>query len=376
MEKRKVYEYRPIIGISQGDFNGINYEIMLKALGDTRINELFSCLIYGSVKACVYYQNLLELPKVPIFATNRSNRTHGKKINVLNITDDELPFKPGESTKEAGLLAFKSLEKAVEDLKAGYIQALVTAPIDKHNIQSADFRYAGHTDYLADKFESDKQLMLLVSNGLRIGVVTGHIPIKEVARHITKQAVLSKINAMHRSLVYDFGIAQPRIAVLGLNPHASDMGLIGNEEQEEILPAIEHAKRQKMQVYGPYPADGFFAANSHQKFDGVLAMYHDQGLIAFKTLAFENGVNFTAGLPVVRTSPAHGTAFDIAGKNIASEVSLREAIYLAADILNNRREYEYNHKNPLQVTRANYNQQDDDLSALPLEEDSNEGLTM
>ncbi len=374
MDKKKTQDYRPIIGISHGDFNSINYEIMLKALSDMRMNELFSCVIYGSVKACVYYQNLLDMPKVPIYSTNRSNRTHNKKINVLNLTEEDLPFQPGESTKDAGLWAFKSLEKAVDDLSAGYIHALVTAPIDKHNIQSEQFKYAGHTDYLADKFESTNQLMFLVAGNLRIGVVTGHIPIKEVAQHITTTTVLTKINAMHRSLVYDFGIAQPRIAVLGLNPHASDMGLIGDEEQKEILPAIERARAQKMLVYGPYPADGFFASASYKEFDAILAMYHDQGLIAFKTLAFENGVNFTAGLPVVRTSPAHGTAFDIAGKNIASEASLRAAIYLAADILQNRKAYEINNRNPLMPSRFNKNQQDEDISALPDVDDNNDGL--
>lgn len=373
----KERDERPLIGISHGDINGINYEIILKALEDKRMMEMFNCILYGSPKAINHYQNSLDLPKVSFNKIKRTDRANLKKYNLIQIGNNEIKISTGDSTKEAGLLAYQAIEKAVFDLDKKYIDALVTAPINKHNIQSDQFKYAGHTDYLADVFKTKDYLMLLVANNLRIGVVTGHIPIKEVSHAITTELIISKIKVMQRSLIYDFGIRNPKIAVLGLNPHASDGGVIGIEEEKVIIPAIEKAKRNKILAFGPYPADGFFASSNYENFDGILAMYHDQGLIPFKTLSFDNGVNFTAGLPVVRTSPDHGTAFDIAGKNIASENSLRHAIYLAADILNNRREYDYYSQNPLKTKHQIDQTKDEDISTLPDENDEEtEGLSI
>jgi len=373
----KEKDERPLIGISHGDINGINYEIILKALEDNRMMEMFNCILYGSPKAINHYQNSLDLPKVSFNKIKRTDRTHLKKYNLIQIGGNEINIVTGDSTKEAGFLAYQALEKAVFDLEKNYIDALVTAPIDKNNIQSEQFKYAGHTDYLADFFKINDYLMFLVTNNLRIGVVTGHIPIKDVSQTISKELILSKIKVMQKSLIYDFGIRNPKIAVLGLNPHASDGGVIGDEETNIIIPAIEQAKKEKILAFGPYPADGFFASSNYENFDGILAMYHDQGLIPFKTLSFDNGVNFTAGLPVVRTSPAHGTAFDIAGKNIASENSLRHAIYLAADIINNRREYDYYSQNPLKTKHQIDQTKDEDISALPEDNtEETEGLSI
>jgi len=365
MEKNKEIDDRPLIGISHGDINGINYEIILKAFEDTRMMEMFNCILYGSTKAINFYQSSLELSKLNFNIIKRTDRTHMKKYNLIQVGNNDINIEPGKSTKEAGELAYQALEKAVFDLDKRYIDALVTAPIDKNNIQSEQFKYAGHTDYLADVFKTKDYLMLLVAKNLRIGVVTGHIPIKEVSQSINTELILSKIKVMKKSLMYDFGIRNPKIAVLGLNPHASDGGVIGNEEEKVIIPAIEKAKDQKILAFGPYPADGFFASANYKQFDGILAMYHDQGLIPFKTLSFEDGVNFTAGLPVVRTSPAHGTAYDIAGKNEASENSFRQAIYLATEIINNRKDYDYFSKNPLKTKHQIDQHKDEDISNLP-----------
>ncbi len=370
MEKKNEMDDRPLIGISHGDINGINYEIILKALGDTRMMEMFNCILYGSTKAINYYQNRLDLSKLNFNTIKRTDRTHMKKYNLIQVGANDFNIEPGKSTKEAGEMAFQALEKAVFDLDKRYIDALVTAPIDKNNIQSEQFKYAGHTDYLADVFKTKDYLMFLVTNNLRIGVVTGHIPIKEVSQSIHTELILSKIKVMKKSLIYDFGIRNPKIAVLGLNPHASDGGVIGDEEQKVIIPAIEKAKSQNILAFGPYPADGFFASANYKQFDGILAMYHDQGLIPFKTLSFEDGVNYTAGLPVVRTSPAHGTAYDIAGKNEASENSFRQAIYLATEIIKNRRDNDHYSKNPLKTKHQMDQNKDEDISALP--DDANE----
>jgi len=377
MDKRHQQDERPLIGISHGDINGINYEIILKSLEDTRMNELYNCILYGSSKVVSHYQNSLELPKIHFNIIKRTDKTNIKKYNLIEIGEGDIKIEVGKSTNHAGQLAYKALERAVSDLSRGYINALVTAPIDKHNIQSEEFKYAGHTDYLGDYFKTKDYLMLLVANTLRIGVVTGHIPIKEVSQKINADLIYSKLKVMHKSMVYDFGIRNPKIAVLGLNPHASDGGLIGNEEQTEIMPAIERAQKDHMLVYGPYPADGFFASSNFQKFDAILAMYHDQGLIPFKTLSFKDGVNFTAGLPVVRTSPAHGTALDIAGKGEASESSMRQAIYLASDIIENRKVYDKYGKNPLKTKYAIDQNKDEDISSLLKDqEDTTEGLSI
>jgi len=377
MEKKRPSDSRPVIGISHGDINGINYEIILKSLNDNRMNEMFNCIVYGLSKAVSYYQKALDIPGISFNKIKRTNQTQLMKLNILDITNEEVKFETGKSTQQAGKLAYMALERSVSDLSKKYIDALVTAPIDKNNIQSEDFKYAGHTDYLADMFHTKDYLMLLVSGSLRIGVVTGHIPLQDVSASITQELIQSKLKVLHNSLIYDFGIRNPKIAVLGLNPHASDDGVIGDEEEKVIIPAIEKAQEKKMLVYGPYPADGLFASSNYQKFDAILAMYHDQGLIPFKTLAFKDGVNFTAGLPVVRTSPAHGTALDIAGKNIASEDSMRQAIYLAADIVRNRKEHKEYNRNPLRTKYHIDNNKDEDISTLGEENDEGaEGLSI
>ncbi|MCK5776443.1 MAG: 4-hydroxythreonine-4-phosphate dehydrogenase PdxA [Bacteroidales bacterium] len=377
MERKRVSDDRPVIGISHGDINGINYEIIIKSLNDPRMTEMFNCVIYGLSKAVSYYQKSLDIPRLEFNKIRRTDQADLKKVNILDITSEEVSFETGKSTKKAGELAYLALEESVSDLSKRHIDALVTAPIDKNNIQSDKFKYAGHTDYLADMFDTKDYLMLLVSGGLRIGVVTGHIPIHDVSAAIKQELILSKLQVLHNSLVYDFGIRNPKIAVLGLNPHASDDGVIGDEEAKEISPAIEKAQQKKMLVYGPYPADGLFASSNYEKFDAILAMYHDQGLIPFKTLAFKDGVNFTAGLPIVRTSPAHGTALDIAGKNIASEDSMRQAIYLAADIVKNRKDHKEDNHNPLRTKYHSDRNKDEDISTLkPQNDDGAEGLTI
>lgn len=377
MERKLPSDDRPLIGISHGDINGINYEIIIKSLNDNRMNDMFNCIVYGLSKAVSYYQKSIDIPGISFNKIRRADQTQLKKVNILDITNEEVKFEIGKSTQQAGKLAYMALEKSVSDLQKKYIDALVTAPIDKNNIQSEDFKYAGHTDYLADKFQTKDYLMLLVSGNLRIGVVTGHIPIHDVSAAITQELILSKLKVLHDSLIYDFGIRNPKIAVLGLNPHASDNGVIGDEEKEVIIPAIEKAQGKKLLVYGPYPADGLFASSNYQKFDAILAMYHDQGLIPFKTLAFENGVNFTAGLPIVRTSPAHGTALDIAGKNLASADSMRQAIYLAADIVRNRKEHKESNRNSLKTKYQISQTKDEDISSLEEQNlEGAEGLTI
>jgi 4-hydroxythreonine-4-phosphate dehydrogenase len=362
--ERKNNDDRPIIGISHGDINGINYEIIIKVLEDKRIYELYNCVLYGSSKALTHYQTSLGLQPISFQSSKRLEQLSLNSLNLIQINDNEIKIDTGKSTEMAGKMAYEALRKSVSDLSKGDLDALVTAPIDKSNIQSDEFKFAGHTDYLAAVFQTKDYLMFLVSNNLRVGVVTGHIPISKVAETITTELIMSRLMVMHKSLKIDFGIRNPRIAVLGLNPHASDSGLIGNEEEKKILPAIEKAQRDKMLVYGPYPADGFFASDAFQKFDGILAMYHDQGLIPFKSFSFKDGVNFTAGLPVVRTSPDHGVAFDIAGKNKASEDSLRQAIYLAAEIVHNRKEHEFYSKNPLKTKSTQDSGKDEDISSL------------
>jgi 4-hydroxythreonine-4-phosphate dehydrogenase len=281
----------------------------------------------------------------------KADLANPKRANIININDQEVKIELGKSTSIAGELALLSLENATEDLKKGLIDVLVTAPINKQNIQSKEFHFPGHTEYLANKFGAEDYLMLMVSNNIRIGVVTGHIPLREVFNQLTEELLLHKIQILHQSLIQDFGIRKPRIALLGLNPHASDNGLLGEEEARIIKPAIDKAFNSGMMVFGPYPADGFFGSSDFTKFDGILAMYHDQGMLPFKTLAFDSGVNFTAGLPIVRTSPAHGTAYDIAGKDEASFESFRAALYLATDIFYNRRQYAEMSINPLEMSK-------------------------
>ncbi|MCD6090796.1 MAG: 4-hydroxythreonine-4-phosphate dehydrogenase PdxA [Bacteroidales bacterium] len=366
-----------IVGISQGDYNGIGYEVILKTFSDKRMFDFSTNVLYGSQDLTNYYLKNLNLHNFGLYFVRDASRLQANKLNLVTSDEKNLVIEAGKSTKKAGEMAFWSIEKAVDDLRKKNIDVLVTAPINKENIQSENFQFAGHTDYLAKAFNTDKYLMLMVQQNLRIGVITGHIPLKDVAASITTDLVLQKIKVLHHSLEYDFGIRKPKIALLGLNPHASDNGLIGTEEGEIIIPAIKKAQKEGMFVYGPFPADGFFASENHKNFDGILAMYHDQGLIPFKTLAFKEGVNFTAGLPVVRTSPAHGTAYEIAGKNQASPTSFRQAVYLGIEIFKNRKEYDEISQNPLSSALKKINQkstQDEDASDLPEENNDKSGV--
>lgn len=321
-----------------GDFNGIGPEVIIKAFSDPRILKLMTPVVYGSTKVLSFYKKLFKNEEFIYNQVKSASELNFKKVNVVNCWEENVEVKPGEITEEAGKCAFLALKKATQELQDGHIEAIVTAPINKHNIQNEEFKFSGHTEYFTEKFNAEESLMLLVSEGLRVGVITGHIPLSEVSRQLTRQKMEDKIRILDASLRKDFGINKPKIAILGLNPHAGEEGLLGDEENNMIKPMIEGLKRKGMLVFGPYPADGFFGMMQYQKYDGVLAMYHDQGLIPFKTLAFETGINFTAGLSVVRTSPDHGTAYDIAGKNIASESSLREAIFVACNIVKNRKE--------------------------------------
>ena len=336
------------IGITHGDFNGIGYEIIIKTLADKRTLEMFTPIVYGSSKIASYYRKALDLDDINFNLVKKADFANPRRVNIVNVFNDEVKIEVGKLSPVAGNLAVLALDRVIEDINWGKIDVLVTGPINKSNIQSENFKFKGHTDYLASKFNVENFLMLMVSGNLRVGMVTEHIPLKDIPSKITKERILQKIRVMSQSLQKDFGIRKPKIAVLGLNPHAGDNGLIGTEEQEIIQPAIEAANQEGILTFGPYPSDGFFGSSNFRKFDGILAMYHDQGMLPFKTLGFDNGVNFTAGLPIVRTSPAHGTAFGIAGKNEASPDSFREAIYMAIDIFKNRKEFEEISKNPLQ----------------------------
>jgi len=338
------------IGITQGDINGIGYEVIIKTLSNPHILELCTPIVYGSSKVASYHRKTLDVSEFNLNLVKNAEMAVHKRANIINVFDKEVKIDIGTSTDIAGQLSLLAIEAAVEDLKNNNIHALITAPINKKNIQSDKFHFPGHTEYIAEKFGVKDHLMLMVSNNLRIGVVTGHIPLKDVPSAITEEIILSKIRIMNESLNKDFGIRRAHIAVLGLNPHCGDDGVIGVEEQNIIIPAIKKAKEDGLFVFGPYSADGFFGSGNFAKFDGILAMYHDQGLAPFKTISFDYGVNFTAGLPVIRTSPAHGTAYELAGKNLSSPDSFREALYLAVDICRNRKMNKKITANPLKFT--------------------------
>jgi len=339
------------VGISIGDVNGIGLEIIIKTLADTRIYDYCTPIVYGHTKVASFYRRATEVNELNFNVINHPEQAQPKRANMINCWAEDVKIEPGIMNKEVGKYAFMSLERATNDLLAGDIDALVTAPINKDTIQSEEFNFPGHTEYLQMRAGSNDSLMFLVSDTLRVGVVTGHIPVAKIAESITTEKILSKLRLMDTSLRKDFWLRKPKIAVLGLNPHASDNGLIGNEEKYVITPAIEEARANDILAMGPYAADGFFANGTYLQFDGVLAMYHDQGLIPFKQIAFEQGVNFTAGLSFVRTSPDHGTAFDIAGKNKASEVSFREALFAAIHVVKHRRETAVLNENPLAFTK-------------------------
>ena len=348
------------VGITHGDFNGANYEILLKIFEDPRIPELFTSVIYGSPKAAGWYRKALNLPQVQLNIIDSAENAREGVVNMVNVTGNaELDMQPGKSTSEAGEAARKALEKAVADLKNGVIDVLVTAPINKDNVQSEKFNFPGHTEYLEKELaneENPKALMIMCSDSIRVALVTTHKPIHEIAASINEDVILEKLRIFSESLAMDFTLPHPKIAVLALNPHASDNGLLGTEERDIISPAIEKAQEEGIMAFGPYGADGFFGSGNYRNFDGILAMYHDQGLIPFKLLAMENGVNYTAGLPYVRTSPDHGTAYDIAGKGIAEPDSFRNAIYKAIDIYRHRQANSVLRDNPLpKLYNTNHN---------------------
>jgi len=343
--------HKPVIGITCGDINGIGTELILKTFSDQRILDQCTPVIFASNKLINFYKKSVPDAHFNYQMVKDLTRLNHKQINVYNCWEEDVVINPGQLNDTGGKYAVRSLLSAAQALKERHIHGIVTAPIHKKNVQSAEFSFTGHTPFFKSISGSSDVLMLLYTNDLKVALVTEHVPVKDVAQHITKQIVLSKINLLHQSLRKDFGIDKPKIALLGLNPHAGDEGLIGNEEETIIKPAIKEAKQDKL-VFGPYSADAFFARRSYLQFDAVLAMYHDQGLIPFKTIAVGEGVNYTAGMPFVRTSPDHGTAFDIAGKGKADATSFIAAVFECLDIINKRADYEERNKNPLRKITA------------------------
>ena len=330
-----------VVGITQGDGNGISYEVIIKALADERMLDLCTPVIYGSSKIFGFYKkHIHNIEQINTNVINSAKDVHQKRVNIVNCLPENVFVEPGQSTPESAKAAMTALERAVADIKEGYIDVLVTAPINKRAMVGEGFGYTGHTEYLEKEFGVDEVAMIMVCDRLKVGVVTGHIPLSEVPVQLTTEKILRKLRLMKSSLQRDFGIDAPKIAVLGLNPHCGDGGLLGTEEQEVILPAIKAAAAEDIMAYGPYSADGFFGLGNYTKFDAVLAMYHDQGLTPFKALAFEDGVNYTAGLPIIRTSPDHGTAYEMAGRDMADPRSMKAAIYAAIDIYNRREDYD------------------------------------
>ena len=342
MEERKIR-----VAITQGDTNGVGYEVILKVFSDPNILELCTPIIYGSPKIASYHRKALNL-EVPYTIINHAEEARDGRVNLLACFDDEIKIEMGQPSQEAGAAALKALDRAMTDYRSELYDVLVTAPINKATIQSPGFHFPGHTEYIETSVgEGEKALMILMNETLRVALVTTHLPIKDIAKAITKEGIIEKATIFHKALKRDFRISSPRIAVLSLNPHAGDNGLLGSEEKDIILPAIEELADKGIQAFGPFAADGFFGSGAYDHFDGVLAMYHDQGLAPFKTIALESGVNYTAGLPIVRTSPDHGTAYDIAGKGIADENSMRQAIFTAIDVFRNRKFYDEPLQNPL-----------------------------
>lgn len=335
------------IGISIGDVNGIGLEVILKTLSETKIFDYCTPIVYGHTKVASYHKKALGISEFAFNVISNADAANPKKANMINCWEEDVKIDLGVSNEIGGKYALLALEKATQDLVDGHIDALVTAPINKHNIQSETFNFPGHTEYLQEKSKSNDVLMFLLSEDIRVGVVTGHIPVGDVAKNISKEKIVKKLQLMNESLKKDFWIEKPKIAVLGLNPHAGDNGLLGKEEENIIIPAIHEAFDKGIICFGPFPADGFFGKGSYKQFDAVLAMYHDQGLVPFKTIAFGSGVNYSAGLRFVRTSPDHGTGYDIAGKNLADPSSFIEALFTAIHIVKNRREQEELLKNQL-----------------------------
>jgi 4-hydroxythreonine-4-phosphate dehydrogenase len=329
---------KPRIGITLGDLNGIGPEVVIKALADNRLLSIMTPVIYGSTRALSFYRKLMNLEEFNYSQVKTKGQFANKSVNVVNCWEETIEITPGLPSKASGKAALIALQKVVEESKEGLIDGFVTGPIDKNTIYSEEFPFRGHTEYLTQAFGAGQSLMLMVGNDLKVGLITEHVPVKDISPLITKERIELKIRLLEMSLKKDFNISKPKIAVLGLNPHAGDEGLLGSEENEIIRPVIADLKNKGKVIFGPFAADGFFATSQYTKYDAVLAMYHDQGLVAFKAIAFEDGVNFTAGLPIVRTSPDHGTAYNIAGKNMADESSMRHALYRACDIVKNRQE--------------------------------------
>ena len=352
------------VGITQGDVNGVGYEVILKTFSEPLMLELCTPIIYGSPKVAAYHRKSLDI-NASFSIVNSASEAAPNKLSVVNCSDDEVKVEFSKADPEAGKAALDALERAIEEYKQGLIDVIVTAPINKHTIQSETFDFPGHTEYIERKLGNGaKSLMILMQDDFRMALVTGHIPVSQIASTITKDLIKEKIAIFNKSLKQDFGIGRPRIAVLSLNPHAGDDGLLGKEEQEIISPALQEMNDEGVICYGPYAADGFMGSENYMRFDGILAMYNDQGLAPFKALAMDEGVNYTAGLPVIRTSPAHGTAHDIAGQGIASEDSFRKAVYVALDIFRNRCRDKEARVNPL---RKQYYEKRDDSDKLKLD---------
>ena len=334
------------VAITQGDTNGVGYEVIMKAFEDPVMFELCTPIVYGSAKVAAYHKKVLDLD-TSFNVIDKAEDARDGRLNLLNCIED-VKVELGHPSEEAGQAAFKALDQAMTDYRSGLYDVLVTAPINKATIQNPGFHFPGHTEYIeASMGDGKKALMILMNEDLRVALVTTHLPIKEVAQAISKETIMQKARIFHQTLKRDFRISNPRIAVLSLNPHAGDDGLLGTEEKDIIRPAIDELAAKGIQAFGPYPADGFFGSGSYLRFDGVLAMYHDQGLAPFKTIALESGVNYTAGLPIIRTSPDHGTAYDIAGQNKADANSMRQAIYTAIDVCRNRQNYDEPLASPL-----------------------------
>ncbi len=341
-----------IVGISIGDLNGIGSEVILKTFDDNRMMELCTPVIFGNVKIMSLVKKKLNL-EAQLHGIDKIEQVVLGKINVLNVWREVIDINYGQKDENIGNYAIKSFVESTKSLKNGGIDVLVTAPINKYTIQSEEFKFPGHTDYLNQELEGDA-LMLMVQGNLRVGLITDHVPVNEVAKHLTEKLIIQKIETINKSLRQDFGITKPKIAVLGLNPHCGDGGVIGKEDDEIIKPTIEKLYKKGLLVFGPFAADGFFGSGQYDKYDAVLATYHDQGLIPFKTLSFGNGVNFTAGLDKIRTSPDHGTAYDIAGKGTADFTSFKEAVYTAIDIYHNRNQYKELTNNPLKIKELQF----------------------
>ncbi len=361
-------EHKIKVGITQGDINGVGYEVILKTFSDPHMVEICTPVIYGSAKVAAYHRKALDMPAVNFNMITDASAAEENKVNLITCVDDEVKVEIGHATAVGGDAAYAALERATADVEAGLIDVLLTAPINKHAIQSDKFDFPGHTEYLERTLGNGKKaLMILLNDTLRIALVSGHMPLSKVSEAITKEAIVEKLRTFEYSLKQDFGVVKPRIAVLSLNPHAGENGLLGTEEEEIIKPAIQEVNAKGLFCFGPYAADGFFGTGHYRQFDGVLAMYHDQGLAPFKALAMEGGVNYTAGLPVIRTSPDHGTAYDIAGQNKADEQSFRHALYLAVDVYRNRQLYREMKASPL---RKQYFDKSGDKEVLDLTADT------